>query len=87
MSEITAAISDLDQFRVAGRRPDSGGSRPRTYAAGRVCGIGNCQTILSRYNRTELCWLHEPRRAMVTAVRGRRPSEVEVLNELVPRAS
>jgi hypothetical protein len=87
MGATTAVISDLDQLRMAGSRPGSAGSRPRTYADGRICGVRGCETVLSRYNRTELCWQHEPRRAQITAVRGRRPSEVEVLNELVPRAS
>lgn len=32
-------------------------SRPR---AGRVCGSGGCETVLSTYNESELCWLHSP---------------------------
>lgn len=87
MRAMTAMISDFDHFRMAGSGPGSAGSRPRTYADGRICGVDGCETVLSRYNRTELCWQHEPRRAQITAVRGRRPPEIEVLNELVPRAS
>jgi hypothetical protein len=86
-ARMTQVTSDIDQLRMAGSRPGSAGSRPRTYAVGRTCVAGGCETVLSRYNPTELCWQHEPLRAYITAVRGRRPSEIEVLNELVPRAS
>jgi hypothetical protein len=28
-------------------------------ARGRVCAEGGCSTVLSAYNRTQLCWVHE----------------------------
>jgi hypothetical protein len=37
----------------------------RTYAEGRVCAETGCTTRLSIYNRSELCWQHEPVRAYV----------------------
>lgn len=32
----------------------------RVWTAGRVCVEEGCSTQLSIYNRSELCWLHEP---------------------------
>jgi hypothetical protein len=58
--------------------------------AGRICGASRCRTVLSRYNHSELCWQHEPRHEYLSAVRGRRPAEVEVvevLDHVVPKAS
>ena len=86
MRETRAILPDADQLRLSSS-PMTSGIRPRTYAAGRVCGAHGCRTVLSRYNRTELCWQHEPRR-LATAVRGRRPEDaIEVLDDLLPRAS
>jgi hypothetical protein len=44
--------------------------RSPTYSAGRVCASEDCRTLLSIYNRSTFCWLHEP--AHVYRVRGRR---------------
>jgi len=44
--------------------------RSPTYPPGRVCVAEDCPTLLSIYNRSKLCWLHEP--ARVYKVRGRR---------------
>ena len=44
--------------------------RSPTYSAGRVCAAEDCRTLLSIYNRSKFCWLHEP--AHVYRVRGRR---------------
>jgi hypothetical protein len=54
--------------RVSGRRLLSGTASVRTYARGRVCRAGDCGTVLSAYNPSSLCALHEcapprPRRA------------------------
>lgn len=85
----TMAIGlERDQLRLYGSRPGTAGKGPRRYSAGRICGAAKCRTVLSRYNHSELCWQHEPRHEFLSAVRGRRPAEVEVLNQLVPaRAS
>lgn len=87
MRATPAVVPDLDHLRMSGTRPGLTRSRPRTYATGRVCVADGCRTLLSRYNRAELCWQHEPRRPMTTAVRGRQPDHVEVLNELLSQAS
>ena len=39
--------------------------RPRTaghikeFGGGRVCSASDCPTVLSRYNKDPLCWVHE----------------------------
>ena len=84
----TMAIGlERDQLRLVGSRPGTAGKGPRTNTAGRTCDAPRCRTVLSRYNHSELCWQHEPRHEYLSAVRGRRPAEVEVLNDLVPKAS
>lgn len=58
----------IPAFRATGL-----GELPRrspTYSPGRVCAAEDCRTLLSIYNRSKFCWLHEPARAYV--VRGRR---------------
>ncbi|MCI0635610.1 MAG: hypothetical protein L0206_17095 [Actinobacteria bacterium] len=87
MRDTTAILPDTDQLRLSGTKPVTSGIRPRTYAAGRVCGAEGCRTVLSRYNRSELCWQHEPRRPIGSAARGRGPDDVVVLDDLLPRAS
>ena len=54
--------------RVSGRRPLPGTASVRTYARGRVCRAAGCGTVLSSYNPSSFCALHEcaiprPRRA------------------------
>jgi hypothetical protein len=87
----TMAIGlERDQLRLIGSRPGTAGKGPRMNDAGRICGASRCVTVLSRYNHSELCWQHEPRHEYLSAVRGRRPAEVEVvevLDHLVPKAS
>jgi len=84
----TMAIGlERDQLLLIGSRPGTAGKGPRLYAAERICGASKCRTVLSRYNRTELCWLHEPRHEYLSAVRGRRPAEIEVLDQLVAKVS
>ncbi|HJY31419.1 MAG TPA: hypothetical protein VJ573_00840 [Actinomycetota bacterium] len=82
----TMAIGlERDQLRLVGSRPGTAGKGPRMDAAGRICEASRCRTVLSRYNQAGLCWQHEPRHEYLSAVRGRRPAEVEVLNNLVPK--
>ena len=45
----------------------------RTYPGGRVCAQEGCTTQLSVYNRSPMCWQHEPVRPYFE--RGRRKSE------------
>ena len=81
----TATIGfDQDRLRLLGSRPGMSGRRQATFGQDRVCGSEGCDTVLSRYNQADLCWQHEPRHEFISAVRGRRPTEVEVLNELLP---
>ena len=42
--------------------------RRDSATAGRTCAEDECETVLSRYNNTDLCGLHEPKR-MVPATR------------------
>jgi len=51
--------------------------------AGRICEAPRCRTVLSRYNNSELCWQHEPAHPYLSAVRGRRPAEIEVVDDLM----
>jgi hypothetical protein len=47
-----------DRFRGAAVRTLP---RPnRTYSADRVCAAPGCGTKLSRYNKWQYCWQHEP---------------------------
>ena len=48
--------------------PTRGGSRPRAIEKTRYCASKGCDTRLSRYNRYEHCYLHQPKR--VPRVRG-----------------
>jgi len=36
--------------------------RPKTYGEARTCSDRNCETKLSRYNRSESCFQHAPAR-------------------------
>lgn len=36
------------------------GRPPRRYAAGRICVVEECETVLSVYNRSAFCWSHDP---------------------------
>jgi hypothetical protein len=54
--------------RVSGRKLTPGTASVRTYARGRTCRAGACVTLLSSYNPSSFCALHEcassrPRRA------------------------
>jgi hypothetical protein len=84
----TMAIgSERDQLRLVGSRPGSSGKGPAMQAAGRICEAPRCRTVLSRYNHATLCGQHEPRHPYLSAVRGRRPAEVEVVDDLISVAS
>jgi hypothetical protein len=86
MSQMAIGL-ERDQLRLIGSRPGTAGKGPRMNTPGRICGAARCRTVLSRYNHAELCWQHEPRHEYLSAVRGRRPTEIEVLDDLVTKAS
>ena len=41
-------------------RIGSSSRRPRTYNEGRVCVRKGCDTVISKYNRSEYCHTHAP---------------------------
>ncbi len=47
----------------------------KQYGPGRVCAEQGCETKLSRYNKWNYCWQHEPVHAYVP--RGKRKSKKE----------
>ncbi|MFL5796995.1 MAG: hypothetical protein ACJ77A_03560 [Actinomycetota bacterium] len=62
---------DLQEYR--GSRVRELPRKNRTYPGGRVCAQEGCNTKLSVYNRSPMCWQHEPIRPYFE--RGRRKSE------------
>ena len=58
-------------------------SRPKTYGKGRVCSKEDCDTILSQYNKQDMCYLHQPVKR--PRLRGKMPSE-KMEQEEVPHA-
>ncbi len=42
--------------------PKGNARKPRTYTEGRVCENDECDTRISKYNRSELCFRHSPAR-------------------------
>ena len=45
---------------VKGSRPRELPRPNRTFEDGRVCAEADCQTRLSVYNRSAMCWQHTP---------------------------
>jgi hypothetical protein len=45
---------------IRAARPGARIRRPRVYAAGRVCSSPDCETVVSRYNRSDSCFKHRP---------------------------
>jgi hypothetical protein len=60
----------IPRERVSGRRLASGTAGVRTYARGRICRAGGCGTVLSAYNSSTFCAVHE--RALPRPGRARR---------------
>lgn len=50
------------------------GKSPKTYSDARTCTKLDCQTIISRYNKSDLCWFHAP--VSHARIRGRTPAEM-----------
>jgi hypothetical protein len=47
----------------------------RTYGTGRVCAAEGCDTKLSRYNKWQYCWQHEPVHTYIPRGKRKRRSE------------
>jgi hypothetical protein len=54
---------------LVGRRPEKSGKRPLTRDEERVCSDPGCDTKLNRYNTSDACYQHKPKR--FPRVRGR----------------
>jgi hypothetical protein len=46
--------------KMKASRPQGRSRRPKIYDEGRVCVSKACETVLSRYNRAEFCFVHNP---------------------------
>lgn len=54
--------TDLELSRLRGSARDyAQGPAPRQIKSRRECVADGCPTVLSIYNRAQLCWLHQPR--------------------------
>lgn len=61
-----------DYLRLVGRPAhEEKPRRIRRQQAGRVCADPACATVLSTYNRSRFCWVHEPKRLQRTFGRQR----------------
>jgi len=70
---VATEMEDTLTMRGAPVRPLP---RPsRTWTRGRVCTAEGCTTQLSIYNRSPLCWVHEP--VKFHLARGKRRSKKE----------
>ena len=49
--------------------------RSKKYTSGRVCEFDSCETVISVYNKTKYCFLHDP--ISYPRVRGHLPREQE----------
>ena len=56
---------------IRGVAPGRGRGPARTYADDRTCGHDGCSTVLSIYNRSERCWIHEPPKKYIVNTGGR----------------
>ena len=54
---------------IVGRVPERSGKTPKTSDEGRVCAYPSCGTKLTRYNTSDICYPHRPKR--YPRVRGR----------------
>ena len=62
-------ILTQDTPTIVGRIPEKSGKTPKTGEEERVCSDPSCDTKLTRYNTSEHCYRHKPRR--FPRVRGR----------------
>jgi len=75
---VTLGSDRAERLRLNGTRAGGPTRSAKTYEHGRVCEAEGCTTVLSRYNRHDVCWYHEPFHAYFGPVRGRRRTEAEV---------
>ena len=59
---------------IRAARPGSRIRRPRQYTHGRVCSHPECATVVSRYNRSDMCFQHRP--AVYPRIRGKFAEEL-----------
>ncbi len=50
----------MSDTAIRADRPGARIRRPKQYSKGRVCENPECGTVISRYNREELCFRHRP---------------------------
>jgi hypothetical protein len=66
-------VSEVSEERFRGASVRSLPRPNRQYIEGRVCAAPGCETKLSRYNKWEYCWQHEPVHTYIP--RGKRRSK------------
>ena len=49
-----------ENIQLRGSRPRELPRANRTYDEGRVCARAECETRLSKYNKSKYCWAHTP---------------------------
>jgi hypothetical protein len=65
----------------------SHGRRPKVYASGRVCAVLGCRTILSVYNGSSCCAVHQPLVEMRRPFRVHRTHRLESLADVAKTAA
>jgi hypothetical protein len=68
-------VSDVAEEKYRGASVRTLPRANKQYTTGRVCADPNCETKLSRYNKWQYCWQHEPVHAYVP--RGKRKSRTQ----------
>ncbi len=63
------AVLTQETPTIVGRIPEKSGKTPKTQDEERVCADPSCKTKLTRYNTSDHCYRHKPRR--FPRVRGR----------------
>jgi hypothetical protein len=66
-------VSEVAEERFRGASVRSLPRPNRQYSEGRVCAHPGCETKLSRYNKWQYCWQHEPVHTYIP--RGKRRSK------------
>jgi hypothetical protein len=57
MAGTDGDFSDAEVFR--GTFPSRGSRQTQRWAKGRRCEHGGCTTLISTYNRSTTCWVHQ----------------------------
>ena len=69
---VRKEVNDVAEERYRGASVRTRERPDRQYAGDRVCAERGCETKLSRYNKWQFCWQHEPVHSYVP--RGKRKS-------------